>query len=56
MFIPVGPSAGPTGGAGLALPASICSFTTCVTFFSHPSESPNPSEDVLPEYRSHPAK
>ena len=34
MFIPVGPNAGPTGGAGLALPAWICSFTTCVTFFS----------------------
>ena len=27
------PSAGPTGGAGVALPASICSFTYPVIFF-----------------------
>src|SRR5512142_1971120 len=33
MFTPCWPSAGPTGGAGLALPAGICSFTWPVTFF-----------------------
>src|SRR3569623_668616 len=27
------PSAGPTGGAGVALPASICSLTIALTFF-----------------------
>src|SRR5262245_10394158 len=32
MLIPAWPSAGPTGGAGVALPASICSFTYPVTF------------------------
>src|SRR6266545_1513397 len=33
MFSPCGPSAVPTGGAGVALPAGICSFTIAVTFF-----------------------
>src|SRR5215470_648798 len=28
------PSAGPIGGAGVALPAGICSFTLPVTFFA----------------------
>src|SRR5574338_841878 len=28
------PSAGPTGGAGVALPAGICSFTKPVAFFA----------------------
>ena len=34
MLMPCGPSAVPTGGAGLALPAGICSFTNPVTFFA----------------------
>src|SRR3954467_10983432 len=33
MFTPCGPSAVPTGGAGVALPAGICSLTIAVTFF-----------------------
>src|SRR5215467_12484495 len=33
MLICAWPSAGPTGGAGVALPASICSFTDVCTFF-----------------------
>src|SRR5215470_5015042 len=33
MLTPCWPSAGPMGGAGLALPAGICSFTCPVTFF-----------------------
>src|SRR5450432_848161 len=33
MLTPCCPRAGPTGGAGLALPAGICSFTCPVTFF-----------------------
>src|SRR5580698_10093819 len=34
MLTPCGPSAVPTGGAGVALPAGICSFTCPVTFFA----------------------
>src|SRR5204863_2166336 len=34
MFTPCGPSAVPTGGAGVALPAAIWSFTIAVTFFA----------------------
>src|SRR5437660_11794385 len=34
MLICACPSAGPTGGAGVALPAAICSFTEPVTFFA----------------------
>src|ERR1019366_1157764 len=34
MLTPCGPSAVPTGGAGVALPAGICSFTEPVTFFA----------------------
>src|SRR5262252_7452649 len=34
MLICACPSAGPTGGAGVALPAGICSFTDPVTFFA----------------------
>ena len=34
MLMPCGPSAGPTGGAGLALPAGSCSLTIPVTFFA----------------------
>src|SRR6266853_351003 len=33
MLRPWGPNAEPTGGAGVAAPASIWSFTTAVTFF-----------------------
>src|SRR6185436_11787994 len=34
MFTPCWPRAGPTGGAGVALPAGICSFTWPITFFA----------------------
>src|SRR6202007_1006980 len=34
MLICAWPSAGPTGGAGVALPAAICSLTKPVTFFA----------------------
>src|SRR5207244_9645700 len=34
MFTPCGPSAVPTGGAGVALPAAIWSFTTACTFLA----------------------
>src|SRR5205814_4037669 len=34
MLMPCGPSAVPTGGAGLALPAGIWSFTNPVAFFA----------------------
>src|SRR5215813_2809793 len=34
MLTPCCPSAGPTGGAGLAFPAGIWSFTTAWTFFA----------------------
>src|SRR6476620_185590 len=34
MFRPCGPSAVPTGGAGVAFPAAIWSFTIAVTFFA----------------------
>src|SRR6185295_18540253 len=34
IFTPCGPSAVPTGGAGVALPAGICNFTCAVTFFA----------------------
>ena len=34
MFTPACPSAGPTGGAGVALPAGICNLTYPVTFFA----------------------
>src|SRR5215475_1973186 len=34
MFTPCCPSAGPTGGAGVALPAGICSLTCPITFFA----------------------
>src|SRR3984957_14979485 len=36
MLTPCGPSAVPTGGAGVAFPAGICSFTEPVTFFAIP--------------------
>src|SRR4030095_13389834 len=34
MFTPCGPSAVPTGGAGVALPAAICNFTCACTFLA----------------------
>src|SRR5712664_429290 len=34
MLICAWPSAGPTGGAGVALPAAICNFTEPVAFFA----------------------
>src|ERR1700675_4836822 len=34
MLTPCWPSAGPTGGEGLALPAGICSLTIAWTFFA----------------------
>src|SRR5260370_23092171 len=34
MLTPCGPSAVPTGGAGVALPAGICNFTCAVIFFA----------------------
>src|SRR5450756_1988885 len=34
MFTPCWPRAGPTGGAGVALPALICSLTIALTFFA----------------------
>src|SRR5262249_11910827 len=34
MLTPCGPSAVPTGGAGVAFPAGICNFTFAVTFFA----------------------
>src|SRR5687767_1125068 len=34
ILTPCGPSAVPTGGAGVALPAAIWSFTIAVTFFA----------------------
>lgn len=34
ILTPCCPSAGPTGGAGVACPAGICNFTTAFTFFS----------------------
>src|SRR5271157_5567225 len=36
MLTPCGPKAVPTGGAGVALPAGICSLTEPVTFFAIP--------------------
>src|SRR4029077_4821008 len=34
MFSPWGPSAVPTGGAGVALPAAICNLTCACIFFA----------------------
>src|SRR6266542_2033050 len=34
MLIPCGPRAVPTGGAGFALPAGICSLTNPIAFFA----------------------
>src|SRR5688572_26842197 len=45
MFKPCGPSAVPTGGAGVALPAAIWSFTSALIFFAI-SQSPAISRDL----------
>src|SRR5437667_3475295 len=44
MFTPCGPSAFPTGGAGVACPAGTCSLTIAVTGFaiSEPSAASSP--------------
>src|SRR5690606_36573740 len=42
MLTPCWPSAGPTGGAGLAPPAGHCSFTIATTFFATFAPSPRP--------------
>lgn len=34
MFTPLDPNAGPTGGAGVALPASSANFTTPITVYN----------------------
>ncbi len=34
MLTPCWPKAGPTGGAGFALPAMICNLTIALTFFA----------------------
>src|SRR6195952_3689170 len=34
MLTPCWPRAGPTGGAGVACPAGVCSFTVVMTFFA----------------------
>src|SRR5579875_2544003 len=38
MLTPCCPSAGPTGGAGVAFPAGSCNLTTATTFFMRPPE------------------
>src|SRR5713226_5287012 len=50
IFTPCCPSAGPTGGAGVALPAGICNLTTAMTFFAMPLPLSTPSGTV---YRVH---
>src|SRR4029079_18135059 len=50
MFTPCGPSAVPTGGAGVALPAWIWSFTIACTFFAMISSGPpkgGPTSNLL---------
>src|SRR5438093_4571871 len=52
MFTPCGPSAVPTGGAGVALPAAIWSFTIACTFFAinhevQPRRPQNPQRELL---------
>src|SRR3954466_5169980 len=55
MFTPCCPSAVPTGGAGVAAPALICSLTTAMTFFFgampvHLLRSQRPGRTGLPLY------
>src|SRR6266702_6781771 len=47
MLTPWGPSAVPIGGAGLALPAGICSFTTALTRFAILFQTPQNLLDFL---------
>src|SRR5580704_12715933 len=49
MFTPCGPSAVPTGGAGVALAAGNCNFTVAVTFLAiiFPRARCNPLGDFL---------
>src|SRR5579863_3134489 len=49
MLTPCGPSAVPTGGAGVALPAGICSFTEPVIFFAitKPFRYTKPTGDTI---------
>src|SRR5258706_241799 len=53
IFTPCGPSAVPTGGAGVALPAAIWSFTTAATFFAIDESSRIPTR-YFPSLRSSP--
>src|SRR5262245_35249988 len=49
MLTPWGPSAVPTGGAGVALPAAIWSFTTACTFFICVLSRPRNHESTKPK-------
>src|SRR6266851_1439691 len=52
MLMPCCPSAGPTGGAGVALPAGSCRVMTALTFFAIESYSPEGTpldENTSPE-------
>src|SRR5581483_3540671 len=56
MFTPCWPNAGPTGGAGLAWPAGICSLICPVTFFAIKilnSGSPRSGLFHLPVFQLH---
>src|ERR1700692_2925193 len=54
MFTPCGPRAVPTGGAGVAFPAAIWSFTIAWTFFMGPvyfsslAPGPHPQRELTP--------
>src|SRR6186713_567860 len=52
MFTPWGPSAVPTGGAGVALPAEICSFTIACIFFAIALRSGGYEEQTRPTLSS----
>src|SRR5687767_11868633 len=47
MFTPAWPRAGPTGGAGVAAPAEIWSFTIPTTFLAIPLPYPVPGLQLL---------
>src|SRR5438045_6336113 len=48
MLTPCWPSAGPTGGAGFALPAGSCNLISPMTFFiSSSAQAANPSRRLL---------
>src|SRR5919202_83826 len=44
MLMPCWPSAGPMGGAGVALPAGACTLTIALTFFAIVSDYPGTPE------------